>query len=610
MDVVQAREHVRSITPERRYAPAVKIVCPVKQVPRADSIEFDDETKSLRREGVPLLLNPFDAFAIMQAAKLKEQAGGEVIAMTMGPPQAEAALRTCLALGADRCIHLSDRVFAVADTIGTSRTLALAIEKEGDVDLVLCGRKTTDSETWQVPPEVAAFLRRPHLTSVLGIQLVNDELIATRETEDGFETWTLELPAVVSLASAADADGDADGPIDVWTARDLVDDLRDTDKRFGQPGSPTRVLAVRDVTPERAGRMFEELPRLVEHARALVAERALEPSQWEKPDRLGGQPSPRRFDCWTFVEHLNGRPTRLALELLGKGRELAGKLGGDNVALALGRDLDGIADELGRYGADRVVLAVSDRLGTYDHETWTPAVRSIVERHRPHVLLFPSTANGRDLGPRLAGELGLGMTGDCVGLGIDRAGRLIQTKPAYGGNIVSVIMGATTPQLATVRPRMFEPLEPRNVHVDVERVRVDVGEPRHVRLVAQEADSARELDERDVVVFLGSELPSSDIPRARELAEQHGAAVGGTRGVCERGDLPRNRQIGLFGRPVAPRLLVAIGVPGGFEELTGLVKSHVIVAVNHASGAPMLAAADAGAVIHWERAIPALAAAG
>src|SRR5690242_21906565 len=108
MDVVEAREHVRSITPERRYAPPVKIVCPVKQVPRADSIEFDDETKSLRREGVPLLLNPFDAFAVTQAAKLKEQAGGEVIAMTMGPPQAEAALRTCLALGADRCIHLSD----------------------------------------------------------------------------------------------------------------------------------------------------------------------------------------------------------------------------------------------------------------------------------------------------------------------------------------------------------------------------------------------------------------------------------------------------------------------------------------------------------------------
>src|SRR5438270_9210781 len=145
----------------------MKIICLIKQVPRPDAIEFDQETKSLKREGVPLILNPFDARAVAEAVRLREAVGGEVIAMTMGPPQAEEALRECLALGADRCIHLSDRVFALADTIGTSRTLALAIQKEGDVDLVLCGRKTTDSETWQVPPEVAAFLGWPHVTSVL-----------------------------------------------------------------------------------------------------------------------------------------------------------------------------------------------------------------------------------------------------------------------------------------------------------------------------------------------------------------------------------------------------------------------------------------------------------
>src|SRR5213593_1658155 len=190
----------------------MKIVCLIKQVPRPDSIEFDQETKTLRREGVPLVLNPFDGAAVVHAAALRDRSGGgEVIAMTMGPPQAEAALRTCLALGADRCIHLSDRVFAVADTIGTSRTLALAIEKEGDVDLVLCGRKTTDSETWQVPPEVAAFLGRPHLTSVVDLELDGDALRATRETEDGFETWEVATPAVVSLAYAHEADGEADG---------------------------------------------------------------------------------------------------------------------------------------------------------------------------------------------------------------------------------------------------------------------------------------------------------------------------------------------------------------------------------------------------------------
>jgi electron transfer flavoprotein alpha subunit len=575
----------------------VKIVCLVKQVPRPDSIEFDQETKSLRREGVPLLLNPFDAAAVAHAAA---QDGAEVIAMTMGPPQAEAALRTCLALGADRCIHLSDRVFAVADTLGTSRTLALAIEKEGDVDLVVCGRKTTDSETWQVPPETAAFLGWPHVTSVVDTEVHDGVLRATRETDDGYETWEVPTPALVSLAYGRDADGEADGRIDVWTAGDLVDDVRQYDKRFGQTGSPTRVLAVRDVTPERAGDRYSSLESAVERIRTLAAERGPEPTSWDKPERLGEQPSPKQYDCWTFAELVDGRPARVSLELLAKGRELSGKLGGENVALVFGPD---VSAELARHGADRVALV--DGLDEYDPYVWTSALRQVLVRHRPHVLLVPATANGRDLGPRVAGELELGMTGDCVGLNIDRAGRLIQTKPAYGGNIVSVIMGATTPQLATVRPRMFEPLEPRDVEPTIERLELELPAA-DVRRVERREASARELDEADVIVCLGSELPPEDIPRARELAEQAGAAVGATRSVCERGDLPRNRQIGLFGRQVAPRLFVAIGVPGDVEEQTGFVKAGVVAAVNHGE-APMLGAADVAAIIHWEAAIPALA---
>src|SRR3954467_4374624 len=204
----------------------MKVVCLVKQVPRADAIEFDPETKSLRREGVPLLLNPFDAAAVAHAVELKEHGSVEGVAMTRGPPQAQEALRACLALGADRCIHLSDRAFAVADTLGTARTLALAIQKEGDVDLVVCGRKTTDSETWQVPPETAAFLGWPHLTSVIETELRDGRVRPTGETDDGYETWELPTPAVVSLAYGSDAGGDADGPVVVWTATDLVNDLR------------------------------------------------------------------------------------------------------------------------------------------------------------------------------------------------------------------------------------------------------------------------------------------------------------------------------------------------------------------------------------------------
>ena len=577
----------------------MKIVCLIKQVPRGDAIEFDQETKALRREGVPLLLNPFDAAAVAHAVEIREQIGsGEVVVMTMGPPQAETALRTCLALGADRCVHLSDRVFALADTIGTSRTLSLAIQKEGDVDLVLCGRKTTDSETWQVPPEVAAFLGWPHVTSVLETELDGHTIRTVRETDDGLDTYELTGPAVLSLAHARETDESADGQIDVWTAHDLVDEVYAYDKRFGQTGSPTRVLAVRDVTPERSGDVFEAVEEAAPKLQALLAERRVEPSAWEKPERLGERPG-KSYDCWTLVEHVDGRPIRTALELLGKGRELAGKLGGQNVALILGADVGGVAREAARHGAERVVAIEDERLADYHPELWAHAVRAVLEQLRPHVLLIPATTNGRDVGPRVAGELELGMTGDCVGLGIDRAGRLIQTKPAYGGNIVSVIMGSTTPQLATVRPRMFEPLEPRDVGPPIERFDPGVWPETRLRPVERDADPARDLDEADVIVCIGAGV--DELPRLPE-----GVALGGTREACERGLLPRGRQIGLLGRQVAPRLLVAVGLRGDFEELTGFVKANVVVGIGTERAAPMMSAADVAVMGDWREVLPAL----
>jgi electron transfer flavoprotein alpha subunit len=231
-------------------------------------------------------------------------------------------------------------------------------------------------------------------------------------------------------------------------------------------------------------------------------------------------------------------------------------------------------------------------------------LRGVLEQRRPHVLLIPASSDGRDYGPRAAGELELGMTGDCVGLGIDRAGRLIQTKPAYGGNIVSVIMGATTPQLATVRARMFEPLEPRDVEPQIERFDLAQLPEARLRLVSRTDESASDLEEADVVVCVGPR--AGDVGELRRVAEAAGAAVGGTREVCAAGALPRNRQIGLYGRPVAPRLLVTVGVPGDFEQLTGFVKANVIAAVDEDADTAMVRAADVGLVGDSRQLLPQL----
>ena len=586
----------------------MKIVCLVKQVPRGDAIRFDEETKSLVREGVPLELNAFDAYAVAHAARLREQHGGEVVAMTMGPPQAEEALRVTLALGADRCIHLSDRVFAVADTLGTSRTLALAIRKEG-ADLVLCGRKTVDSETWQVPPEVAAFLGLPHVTNAVSLELGGSTLRARRLGGEGEELYELELPALCSVAlppGGVDVDADPmDGEITVWTAADLVAEVRPNDKRFGQTGSPTRVLAVRDVSPERMQELYEDPAEAARRVRELLAERTPAKTAWEKPERLGEQPG-ASYDCWSMVELVEGRIARVSLELLGKSRELAGKLGGSAVGLILGNDLEGAALEAASSGAESVVVVDDERLRDYQPDLWAGALRQVLERERPHALLIPATSRGRDYGPRAAGELELGMTGDCVDLGVDRAGRLIQHKPAYGGNIVSVIMGATTPQLATVRPRMFEPLEPRNNSNGGELRRFELGDlpPPRVRLVEHDAgERAFDLDEADTVVAVGAGV---DVEQIRPAAGELGAAIGGDRAAAEAGLVPRSRQLGLLGRAVAPRLYLAVETSGDFEHAVASVKAGVIV-VFKSSSEPVTGTADVAVAGDWRETLPAFA---
>ena len=570
----------------------MKIVCLVKQVPRADAIEFDPETKSLRREGVPLLLNPFDAAAVVHAAALRAARRRRRGDRDHDGPATGRGRAAHLPRARRRPLHppLGPRVRGCRHARERRARSRSRSQKVGDVDLVLCGRKTTrlrdlaGSAGDGRVPRLAAPHERHRDEARIGAGC------ARRARRRSATTRTSSTaPLCFRSRTRTKLASERDGTIDVWTATELVDDLRENDKRFGQTGSPTRVLAVRDVTPERKRIETDDPTEVAARVRELLVERALEPSQWEKPDRLGEKPG-ANYDAWTLVE-TRGRPTHQSVTRADRqGTRAGGKLGGANVALVLGHGVEAVASELGRRGAERVVLVDDERLDGYDPDFWSAALVHVLRTQRPHVLAIPATANGRDLGPRAAGELELGMTGDCVNLGIDRAGRLIQTKPAYGGNIVSVIMGATTPQLATVRPRMFTELEARDESPEI--VRVELGElpASRVRLIEHRPAAAVDLDEEDLIVLLGPDAPADYAPRT--------AALAGTR---ERMDLPRNRQVGLYGRPVAPRVLVAIGVPGDFEQLTGIVKAAVIVAVNCGpgmeQGADVVSHGDPDAVI-------------
>jgi electron transfer flavoprotein beta subunit len=175
------------------------IVC-LKQVPGTTEVKIDPKTNSLIRQGIPNIINPFDTYALEEAVRIKEKHGGKVTVLTMGPPQADIALKEAVSLGADETILLSDRAFATADTWATSNTLAAAVKKIG-YDIVICGRQTVDGDTGQVGPEMAEMLGVPFIAYVSKIEEIKDKYIrVTRAIEEGHEVLEAALPAVITVA--------------------------------------------------------------------------------------------------------------------------------------------------------------------------------------------------------------------------------------------------------------------------------------------------------------------------------------------------------------------------------------------------------------------------
>ncbi len=227
----------------------MQIVVCIKQVPDSDKVSIDRETNRLNRTGVPSIINPFDENALEMALQLRDQHGGKVTVITMGPPQAEEALRAALAVGADDAALITDRHFAGSDTWATSYTLSLAVKKTGTPDLVLFGKQAIDGDTAQVGPGVAHFLDLPIITMVRKLEVKEDHFLATQVTEDGYHLWRVDRPAACSVVKEANTlrmpslkkkMAAKKAVIPTWTAADLNADP----EKVGLKGSPTKVVKI------------------------------------------------------------------------------------------------------------------------------------------------------------------------------------------------------------------------------------------------------------------------------------------------------------------------------------------------------------------------------
>ncbi|MCF8041412.1 MAG: electron transfer flavoprotein subunit alpha [Desulfarculaceae bacterium] len=315
---------------------------------------------------------------------------------------------------------------------------------------------------------------------------------------------------------------------------------------------------------------------------------------------------------WVYAEVRGGQMPEVVAELLGQGRRLAEQLGVELGAVVLGHGLNGVAGELFALGADVVYAADDPRLAEFNDDIYCKVLSRLIAEYKPEVLLAGATSIGRSMIPRVATAVATGLTADCTGLAIDPDKRLLlQTRPAFGGNIMATIVCPTArPQMATVRPRVMKVGERRDGFqgrlVTVSMEDQDQAATKVLEVV-QALENNVNLTGAEVVVTGGRGVGGPEgFQVVSRLAEALGGVVGATRGAVDSEWIGHAHQVGQTGRTVAPKLYIALGVSGAVQHLVGMQGSDTIVAVNSDPNAPIFDVAHYGIVGDLFKVAPAM----
>lgn len=320
-------------------------------------------------------------------------------------------------------------------------------------------------------------------------------------------------------------------------------------------------------------------------------------------------------DVWVFAEQKDGVVQSVAFELLGKGKELSNKLGVKLCAVYLGESIGSQLEELIFRGADLVYVVESPQLKEYLSEPYSKALAQLILEHKPEIVLCGATTLGRSLIPRVAAEIGTGLTADCTGLEIDGQKRLLlQTRPAFGGNIMATIISPHhRPQMATVRHKVMKEAIPDKA-LKGKVFKKYISEDKllsRTRLieVLKEVEDIVNITEANIIVSGGRGLRGPDnFKLLHDLALVLGGAVGASRAAVDSDWIPYSHQVGQTGKTVCPKIYFACGISGQIQHLAGIQSSDIIVAINKDPQAPIFNVATYGIVGDLFEIVPALTA--
>ena len=308
-------------------------------------------------------------------------------------------------------------------------------------------------------------------------------------------------------------------------------------------------------------------------------------------------------NVWVFAEQREREIQPVTYELLGEGRKLADELGMSLCAVLLGSDMDEQVQELISRGAEKVYLVDRPELAHFQDEPYAAVLVDLVRKYQPNILLCGATTVGRSLIARVAVTIGTGLTADCTGLAIDpKTKNLLQTRPAFGGNIMATILTSDTrPQMATVRHKVMQEAQidtSRKGETIVHEIGSELLKARAKRLnFVPEIESTVNLTEADIIVSGGRGLQKAEnFAMLRELAEVLGAGLGASRATVDANWITYSHQVGQTGKTVCPKIYFACGISGQIQHLAGMSSSDIIVAINNDPDAPIFQVATYGIV--------------
>jgi electron transfer flavoprotein alpha subunit len=316
-------------------------------------------------------------------------------------------------------------------------------------------------------------------------------------------------------------------------------------------------------------------------------------------------------DVWVYVEHKEGTFTPMSYELFGIGKKLADALGANLCALVIAENTDDLAKEAGYYGASKVYAVDGAVYRTFRADAYAKAAVSVMEKHKPDVVLYRATTQGADLSAACAAALETGLGSDAIGLEIDAAKVMKMTRAAFGGSyLVTVANARTKPQMATVRPKVFAAAE-RDASKSAEKVAESVAvaedDLRTKVLQFMRSETAVNLIEADIIVSGGRGVGKPEgFKILQDLATTLGGALGASRAAVDSGWIPQEHQVGQTGKTVKPKIYIACAISGAIQHLAGMRTSDCIVAINKDAEAPIFKIASYGIVGDYNQVVPML----